>query len=607
MYFLLRDDIGLHLARASEDLNSAETIALLYPAASLSPGMEVELVTGATSLFIIIDDRYRGNSIGTTLWHYSPAQNTVTKVYDLQVGAFDVAESMFIKDDLFYFRNGPSDNVELWRSDGTPAGTGLYLDINSGASSYPNRPRRLGDEVWFDANDGPARNLFRMQGNDAITKVSVDILNAIDSFPRQFTPLKSGITLFKERNGLHSTRGTPETTTEPLVNIVACSRCDYERLFPIGNGALLWNPSTGYLWYTDGSDGPEGIEFVQDNLLPLYPETKNTFARLNTNTALFFAKVPNVDSAYTRNLWRANGSNEGTTLVKTLSLPTPSSAEIALDEIETLVSHRRVVYFMGTDPQHGNELWRTDGTESGTYMVKELVPGTGEMIIQNLTSAQRNLYFTYADARGLHLAKSRGSANDTMRIASLPANIAAIQDVTAVNDSVFLRSGRNLYKSRGHAGDLRRIGQFGFTSQVDSSYGQEATVTTDGPAAMTAFGNHLYFIARKNAADPLQVWRAIENRTKVEVVAARFNVHASDAKDVDFYVHGNRLFLTVMDRVGRHGGIFELRARGNNLQWVRHTNMGARELQIAGDKMYFAGFDDEFGEEPRVIILPKKP
>jgi ELWxxDGT repeat protein len=34
-----------------------------------------------------------------------------------------------------------------------------------------------------------------------------------------------------------------------------------------------------------------------------------------------------------------------------------------------------VAYFAADDDVHGNELWRTDGTESGTYLVKDIEPG----------------------------------------------------------------------------------------------------------------------------------------------------------------------------------------------------------------------------------------
>jgi ELWxxDGT repeat protein len=34
-----------------------------------------------------------------------------------------------------------------------------------------------------------------------------------------------------------------------------------------------------------------------------------------------------------------------------------------------------IVYFAGTDPANGEELWRTDGTPEGTWLVTDIAPG----------------------------------------------------------------------------------------------------------------------------------------------------------------------------------------------------------------------------------------
>ena len=41
----------------------------------------------------------------------------------------------------------------------------------------------------------------------------------------------------------------------------------------------------------------------------------------------------------------------------------------------SLVNINGIVYFSATDVAHGNELWRSDGTASGTYIVKDIFPG----------------------------------------------------------------------------------------------------------------------------------------------------------------------------------------------------------------------------------------
>lgn len=36
-----------------------------------------------------------------------------------------------------------------------------------------------------------------------------------------------------------------------------------------------------------------------------------------------------------------------------------------------------LVFFLGTDPAHGGELWRSDGTAEGTFLLRDIVPGPG--------------------------------------------------------------------------------------------------------------------------------------------------------------------------------------------------------------------------------------
>jgi ELWxxDGT repeat protein len=45
-----------------------------------------------------------------------------------------------------------------------------------------------------------------------------------------------------------------------------------------------------------------------------------------------------------------------------------------------------IAYFSATDPLHGLELWRSDGTTAGTWLVKDIQPGTRGSSISGLTA-----------------------------------------------------------------------------------------------------------------------------------------------------------------------------------------------------------------------------
>ena len=47
-----------------------------------------------------------------------------------------------------------SGKVDLWKSDGTEAGTVMVKDINFAGSSYPEEMIAVGDVLYFQATDG---------------------------------------------------------------------------------------------------------------------------------------------------------------------------------------------------------------------------------------------------------------------------------------------------------------------------------------------------------------------------------------------------------------------------------------------------------------------
>ena len=65
----------------------------------------------------------------------------------------------------------------------------------------------------------------------------------------------------------------------------------------------------------------------------------------------------------------------------------------------------------------GQELWRSDGTTDGTFLVKDILPGSLSSGITNLTNVNGTLYFSAGDfVNGLELWKSDGTAAGTVQV-----------------------------------------------------------------------------------------------------------------------------------------------------------------------------------------------
>ncbi len=82
-----------------------------------------------------------------------------------------------------------------------------------------------------------------------------------------------------------------------------------------------------------------------------------------------------------------------------------------------LTNVRGTLYFSADDGIHGFELWRSDGTERGTRMVKDINPGAGSSNISWITAVNRILYFSADDGtHGAELWRSDGTARGTRMV-----------------------------------------------------------------------------------------------------------------------------------------------------------------------------------------------
>src|SRR5262249_26603994 len=84
-----------------------------------------------------------------------------------------------------------------------------------------------------------------------------------------------------------------------------------------------------------------------------------------------------------------------------------------------------VLYFQADDGAHGHELWRSDGTAAGTWMVKDINPGATRSNPEHLTAGNGVLYFDADDGgHGNELGRSDGTAAGTSRVKDITPGAA---------------------------------------------------------------------------------------------------------------------------------------------------------------------------------------
>lgn len=174
------------------------------------------------------------------------------------------------------------------------------------------------------------------------------------------------------------------------------------------DGVLFFTADDGEhgfeLWKSDGT--PEGTVMVRD----FAPGSLNSYIEEITSFQgkAFFRRgrdwSDTLVGRFNQELYCSDGTAEGTTIVKNINpnaeggLPLGSYPEHFFVGGDTL-------YFIANDGTHGEELWRTDGTEAGTFMVKDIRPGGGGGFLdywgghyrENWAYANNLLFFTRDD------------------------------------------------------------------------------------------------------------------------------------------------------------------------------------------------------------------
>jgi ELWxxDGT repeat protein len=128
------------------------------------------------------------------------------------------------------------------------------------------------------------------------------------------------------------------------------------------------------------------------------------------------------DGANGWELWRSDGTTNGTNMIANIGAGAVAGSDISINDTPMTVING-IAYFRGADAIAGSELWRTDGTASGTYRLSDVAPGSSGSDIQDLMVVGSRLFFTATPEPNMReLWTTDGTKAGTHRVIQVPRN-----------------------------------------------------------------------------------------------------------------------------------------------------------------------------------------
>lgn len=375
---------------------------------------------------------------GEELWVTDGTDAGTHLVKDINPGAASSspADRLLVFNNRIYFSGETgTGGREMWMSDGTAAGTVMIKDIVPGAGSS-NQPAlykatAAGNYIYFVCNTtAEGEELWRTDGTAAGTVLIQDIKTG----PLSSTPIILGVynnkLVFSAEDLLHGrepwmTDGTA-AGTNLLKDIATGPMSSSADNFIEFNGKMLFaafDITNGQeLWQTDGTTA--GTQLLKDIQTGDWGSAPILYNAIKVGNKLFFAAFSN-DAGM--ELWQTDGTTAGTQLFMDIEAGEGDAIPIILPAYAngfgtgSRLFQGNKFFFAAFTAASGCELYISDGTVAGTNMIKDLDGDIEDGFTFNgYYISNTGIYFSGND--GVHkgeLFKSDGTAAGTGLAASV--------------------------------------------------------------------------------------------------------------------------------------------------------------------------------------------
>lgn len=416
------------------------------------------------TLFFLLNDGVHGKEI----WKSDGTEAGTVILKDIYPGSESSIISPLINvgGTLYFLANSDYNACGLWKSDGTASGTSLVKVTSSWAFNYgfSLAVYELNGVLYFTApSDVEGLELWKSDGTEVGTALIKDIYPGGQwGFPAQFISISNTL-FFTADNGINGfelwkTDGTPDGTVmvkDVLPASFTASRPDNLTVF---NGELFFSaeapfPSGKILWKTNGTEaGTEKLVYNDGMGGQMDILEPQLFTEMNGQ--LFCVGFIYDGGGSAEILWKTTGIGNTMDYVAIFS-PSVNFPRSCKD----MLAYNNKLYFSINNGSNGTELWSSDGTQAGTSMVKDINPGSASGEPQNFWVLNNTLFFTANNGtNGKELWKTDGTTAGTEIIKDINTGVASSipENFIILNSNLLFTandgvSGNELWKTDGTA------------------------------------------------------------------------------------------------------------------------------------------------------------
>ena len=399
---------------------------------------------------------------------------------------------------------------ELWKSDGTAAGTIRLSDINLSGDGLASSTDlvNVNGTVFFPGYDGTDTELYKEEPPYTAPPTKIEINPSGSSGPQNLANF-NGTLFFAATDGSSagyelwkSTGGTVASGSTAMVadiNTTAGEPSFPEQLTPVGN-TLFFVATDGNdgddreLWKTDGTVGNK----TELEINPTADEGSDPFDLTNVGGTLFLA-ADDGGTTVGRELWRIGESDTSAT-------PIDIRPGTAGSDPEQFGVFGGTVFFPADDGSTGVELWKSNGNtvaSGGTARVADINPGPGDSFPEDPFAYNGLMFFGAADAtHGTELWKTNGGplGAGTEMVADInsgPPSSSPTSPIIA-NGAVWFRAA-----TAGAGNELWK-----FDGAVLKTFDIRPGPADSNPDDFAASNGVLFFSANDGTSNGIELWKA---------------------------------------------------------------------------------------------------